>query len=135
LLSLFSHILFDTLAVITYHTPKPQKNDKFWILWHISIYTLSIISTIIFLELFWLGLLFANIFDIWDWLILRMIQKIKKKRDPASNWGDFLRFHNIVDNFRDTFFSWLPRRENKKSGVFIEISFVIIFTIIILFIL
>lgn len=122
--SFISHIFFDAIAVITYHTPKAQRRDMFWIVWHVLIYSVSIISTIVFFIPFWLSLLFANIMDIWDWLILRPIQKKKKIRKPNSQWGEKFYLHIIVDWFRKTFFNWLPKWNYKKSAVFIEISII-----------
>jgi hypothetical protein len=132
ILTFFSHIFIDAIAILTYHTPEPQKDDKFWVIWHIVIYSLSILSTIIFLKPFWLGLLFANIIDIWDWLILRPIQKRKRKNTPTSRWGNNLHAHKMVDWFRNTFFFWLPKWNYKKSGVLIEISIILISIFIII---
>ncbi|MFW9824888.1 MAG: hypothetical protein ACFFE4_18245, partial [Candidatus Thorarchaeota archaeon] len=78
---------------------------------------------------------FANIMDLWDWFILRPIQKRKKKKNPESNWGNNLYFHIIVDWFRDKFLYWLPRWNYKRSGIIIEIFTILITSLIIFFIL
>ncbi|MFX0028253.1 MAG: hypothetical protein ACFE8B_03520 [Candidatus Hermodarchaeota archaeon] len=130
-----SHIFFDAISIITYHTPEAQKKDNFWVIWHILIYSLSFLSIVIFLIPFWLSLLFANILDIWDWCIIRPIRKRKKKRDAASKWGENLYIHKMVDWFRITFFDWLPKWNYKKSAVLIEILIIMSLILIILYIL
>ncbi|MHA2005820.1 MAG: hypothetical protein ACXABO_07700 [Promethearchaeota archaeon] len=126
-----SHIISDSIAIITYHTPEVQKGDTFWITWHIIIYLLSIFSIIIFIP-FWLALVFANVMDIWDWFILRPIQNIKKKTHTDSIWGDKYYFHPIIDKFRDKFFYWLPKWNYEKGGVLIEICVIIMLVIFII---
>jgi hypothetical protein len=116
-----SHILVDAIAVITYHTPEPQKEDKFWVMWHYIIYAVSFLSIVFFLIPYWLSMLFANVMDLWDWFILRPIQKKKRKKKPESKWGDKYYFHRIVDWVRVKLFFWLPKRIYKKSGVIIEV--------------
>ena len=130
-----SHIIFDAISIITYHTPEAQKKDKFWIIWHILIYSLSLLSIVIFLIPFWLGLLFANIMDIWDWCIIRPIRKMNKKHNPSSKWGENLYTHKIVDWLRNTFFDWLPKWNYQKSAVLIEIFIILSLILIILYIL
>lgn len=130
-----SHIITDGIAVITYHTPEARNDDKFWVIWHIIIYAISIISIIIFIIPFWLAIIFANIMDLWDWFILRPIQKRKKKKNPESKWGNNLYFHIIVDWFRDKFLYWLPRWNYIRSGIIIEIFTIVITSLIIFFIL
>lgn len=130
-LAFLSHIFTDTIAIITFHTPEIQK-EKFWIVWHVIIYSLSILSTLIFMIPFWLGILFANIMDIWDWFILRPIRNRKKKKDPETNWGKKYYFHRIVDATRRTLFYWLPKWNFKKRGILIEISIIIVLTIFII---
>ncbi len=108
------HIITDAIAIITYHTPEIQKN-KFWIVWHVIIYFLTVLSMIIFVISFWLALLFSNIMDIWDWFILRPIQNRKKKINPETNWGEKYYFHRIVDATRNKIFYWLPKWNYKKG--------------------
>jgi len=127
-----SHIFIDAIAIITYHTPKIQK-DKFWIIWHVIVYTLSILSILIFVIPFWLGLLFANLMDIWDWFILRSIQNRKKKIVPETNWGEKYYFHRIVDKTRNKLFYWLPKWNYEKRGILIEISIIIISSVLVTF--
>jgi len=125
-----SHIFVDGIAIITYHTPDAQKGDKFWLVWHYIIYGVSLLSIIIFIIPYWLGMIFANIIDIWDWLILRPIQKRIRKKNPESKWGDKYYLHRTVDWVRDKLFFWLPVRNYKKSGILIEIFIIITLSII-----
>ena len=125
-----SHIIIDALSFITYHTPDPQKGDKFWLIWHYFIYVVSLFSIVIFIIPYWLSILFANIMDLWDWFTLRPIQKKIKNKNPESKWGDKYYFHRIVDWVRLKLFYWLPKRIYKKSGILIEISIIIVFAIL-----
>jgi len=115
-----SHYLIDILSKFTYHTPEARKDDKFWVTWHIIILIASIASLIIFFP-FWLGMLFANLVDIWDWLILRPIQKRIKKSKPDSKWGDNLYFHKGVDWLRDKLFSKFPNWNYKRQAIIFEL--------------
>ena len=125
-----SHIIVDDLSFITYHTPDPMKNDKFWLVWHYIIYAFSLISIVIFIIPYWLSLLFANIMDLWDWFTLRPIQRRIRKKSPESKWGDKYYMHQMADWVRLKLFSWLPKRIYKKSGILIEISIIIVFSIL-----
>ena len=125
-----SHIILDDLSFITYHTPDPMKDDKFWLVWHYILYALLLFSIVIFIIPYWLSILFANIIDLWDWHILRPIQKRIKSKNPDSKWGDKYYMHQIVDWVRLKLFNWLPNRRYKKSGIVIEISIIIVFTIL-----
>jgi hypothetical protein len=127
----------DTFSVITYHTPEAQKGDKFWLIWHYFIYAISLFSIVIFLIPYWLSMLFANVMDLWDWFILRTVQRKVKYKNPESNWGDQYYFHRIVDWVRGRLFFWLPKRNYKKSGIIIEIILIcglslIIFNLLVL---
>ena len=126
-----SHIITDSIAVITYHTPEVQKNN-FWIVWHVIIYTLSVFSLVIFIIPFWLSIFFANLMDFTDWYILRPIQKKKKKKNPETKWGEKYYFHRIVDATRNKLFYWLPKWNYKKGGILIEVLIIIILTIFII---
>jgi len=128
ILAFLSHIFVDAIAIITYHPPEIQR-DKFWIVWHVIIYILSILSIVIFVIPFWLGLLCANLFDLWDWFILRPIQNKKKKNVPETKWGEKYYFHRIIDATRNKLFYWLPKWNYKRGGILIEISIIIFLTI------
>ena len=131
ILAFLSHIFIDAIGIITYHTPEIQKG-KFWIVWHVIIYTLSIVSILIFMIPFWLSMIMANIMDIWDWYILRPIQNRKRKIIPETNWGEKYYFHRIVDAIRNKLFYWLPKWNYKKGGILIEILIIVVLVIIII---
>ncbi|MHA2290410.1 MAG: hypothetical protein ACXABG_16610 [Promethearchaeota archaeon] len=131
IVAFLSHVLVDALSVITYHTPEAQKGDKFWLIWHYFIYAVSLLSIVIFFIPYWLSILFANIMDLWDWFILRPIQKKIKKKTPESKWGDKYYFHQFVDWIRDNIFFWLPKRIYNKSGILIEILLIVSLSIVI----
>ena len=133
-LAFLSHIFTDAIAIITYHTPDIQKN-RFWIVWHVIIYFLSILSIVIFVIPFWLGLLCANLFDLWDWFILRPIQNKKKKNVPETKWGEKYYFHRIIDATRNKLFYWLPKWNYKKGGILIEISIIVVVVLLIIFLI
>lgn len=125
-----SHFISDALSKITYHTPEPHKEDKFWVIWHIIIYCSSILSIIIFVLPFWLGILFVNLPDLIDWFILRPIYSGKNKENPELKWEKKFIFHPIVDFIRDNVFFWLPDWTYKKASISVEI--ITIFTLSIL---
>ncbi|NVM18166.1 MAG: hypothetical protein HWN80_10650 [Candidatus Lokiarchaeota archaeon] len=128
-----SHIIVDGIAFITYHTPEVRKGDEFWVIWHYFIYAVSWFSIVIFIIPYWLSILFANIMDLWDWFILRPIQKKIRKKNPESKWGDKYYFHHIVDWVREKLFFWLPDRKYKRSGVLIEIFLICVLSISLIF--
>ncbi|MFX0017529.1 MAG: hypothetical protein ACFFBT_16090 [Promethearchaeota archaeon] len=130
----FSHFVIDTLAKLTYHTPESRKEDKFWLIWHILILTSSTAIIVVFIVPFWLGILLANLIDIWDWLILRTIRNRKRKKNPESNWANLNKYfiHNIIDWIREKPCSWLPNLNYKKYGIIVEIIFIVFLSILIL---
>ncbi|MHA1688125.1 MAG: hypothetical protein ACTSUN_02135 [Promethearchaeota archaeon] len=121
LFAFLSHFLIDALSKITYHTPEARKEDKFWVIWHVIILGVSIASFAIFILEFWIGMLFANLIDIWDWLIIRNIQNHKRKKDPESNWCQHCFFHPLADVLRDKLFFFLPNLNYKRIGIVPEI--------------
>lgn len=131
----FSHFIIDALAKITYHTPDAMKEDKFWVWWHIIVIILSISSLIVFIVPFWLGMLFANFVDIWDWLILRPLQNRKKKSNPDVTWGNNLYIHKVIDKFRDKTLFWLPNLNYNKKGVIPEIILICLLLVLIGFLI
>ncbi|UCC20615.1 MAG: hypothetical protein JSV62_04825 [Promethearchaeota archaeon] len=116
-----SHFLSDAFSKLTYHTPEAMKNDKFWITWHIIIYTASIVTFIIFFLPFWLGMLFVNLPDIIDWFILRPIKNKKKRESPDAIIKKNYSMHQISDWIRIKILFWLPDLTYKKYGVITEL--------------
>ncbi|TFF99504.1 MAG: hypothetical protein EU542_08975 [Promethearchaeota archaeon] len=127
-----SHIIVDAFSILTYHTPDAHKEDKFWLYWHIIIYALSGLSIVIFIIPFWLSLIFANLMDIWDWFIVRPIQKRKRKKNPDTVWENPLYLHGSADWVRKNLLFWLPKWNYKKGGIVIEIIIILIFSFLII---
>ncbi|MFX1551217.1 MAG: hypothetical protein ACFFB9_12740 [Promethearchaeota archaeon] len=117
----FSHFLSDALSKLTYHTPEAMKKDKFWIIWHIIIYSASIVTTIIFFIPFWLIMVSINLPDVMDWFILRPIQNRKKRKNPDSEKNKNYFFHQISDWIRNKLLYWLPDLTYKRYGVITEL--------------
>ena len=130
-----SHLVFDALSKITYHTPDARTDDKFWMIWHIIIYSVSLISLIVFIVPFWLAILFANIIDITDWFILRPIRKKRGIMQDNTNGQDLWWAHDHADWIRDKLLFWLPDWRFKYAGISIEIIVIICFSVILFFIL
>lgn len=62
--------------------------------------------------------------DIWDWFILRPIQRRREKKG-LDFWGKKMYFHITVDWVRNTILKRLPRRNYEKGGIIIEIIIII----------
>ena len=135
ILAYLSHLVVDALAKITYHTPEAHTDDKFWVIWHIIIYSISLISIAIFFIPFWLGMLFANLIDITDWFILRPLRKKRSRTQKDANNQDYWWAHDQADWIRAKLFFWLPDWHLKYASVSIEIIIIICFSLIIFFIL
>ncbi|MGQ4874883.1 MAG: hypothetical protein ACP6IY_12525 [Promethearchaeia archaeon] len=141
ILAFFSHFLIDTLAKITYHTPEPHKEDKFWVIWHIITIALIFIVIAIFffinvllIAFFLYGAFFANLVDIWDWMILRpKHNKFKKENPNGKFWGEKLYIHPIIDWIREKPFFFLPNWNEKKKGVIFEILTLTILSLLIFY--
>jgi len=133
-IAFLSHFIVDTFSKITYHTPEPHWDDKFWIAWNITVRVVGYITIIIFYP-YLLAIIFVNLPDIWDWTIVRRIQRrrnINGKIDYHHN--NF--FHRIVDKIREKTLFWLPNWIYEKKAVLTEIiidfalTFIIIFLVI-----
>jgi hypothetical protein len=136
ILAFFSHFLIDALAKITYHTPDARWNNIFWVGWHIFIFGISILATVWFFIPYWLGLLSANFVDIWDWLILRNIQKVKQRSENNHSedvWGEKYFIHSVIDKLRAKVFFWLPNWNYKKRGIIPELFLITVFWMLIYF--
>jgi hypothetical protein len=134
LFAFLSHFILDAIVNITYHTPDPQKGDKFWLFWRVFDLSGTAIISIIFFFPYVLGMLFANMMDIIDWLILRPIYR-KKVGQEEFDWNKNLGFHDLIAKFREKLLFWLPNWRYKKYGIITEliiISGFLIFIIILL---
>ena len=130
-----SHLVVDGFAKITYHTPDAHTYDKFWVVWHIIIYSVSLISLIVFIVPFWLAILFANLIDITDWFILRPIRKRRLNKQAEVNQQNLWYAHEQVDWIRNKLLFWLPDWTHKYTGGSIEIIIIISLSLLIFFII
>ncbi len=126
-----SHFVVDMFAKITYHTPEPQKGDKFWAAWGIIMVLvgISLLVWIIAIGLFFfflLGGIFANLVDIIDWFIIRPIQNKRKNNKGDARFFEKGFFHAIIDKLREKTLFWLPDWNYERKGVVPEIIIVII---------
>ncbi|MHA1377092.1 MAG: hypothetical protein ACTSRG_01805 [Candidatus Helarchaeota archaeon] len=113
----FSHFLVDIFGRITYHTPDPHPESKFWVVWHIIIFISSGIILVFFWIPYWIGMGASVIVDIYDWGFIRGVRYFKK--DP--NWAKKYQIHPIIDKIRSKLFFWLPDWNEKWYGVIPEI--------------
>ncbi len=133
LFAFFSHFLSDALSKLTYHTPEVMKKDKFWIIWHVIIYSASLVTLIVFFIPFGFAILFVNLPDIIDWFILRPLQNRKLKKDPNYEVEKKYLFHRISDWIRNKLFFWLPDLTYKRYGVINELIVITLLSILIWF--
>jgi hypothetical protein len=120
-LSLASHFFIDASSIITYHPPKADWKDWFWVSYHLIVYAGTIVILVFFLVDYWWTIIAANLPDLVDWVILRPI--FKKK--PF--------FHPIADKLRSVLYKKTPNWNYKRWTVIIEFAIVgVLLTAIIL---
>jgi hypothetical protein len=127
----FSHFLSDALSKLTYHTPEAMKTDKFWIIWHVIIYSASLVTLIIFFIPFWLAMLFVNLPDIIDWFILRPLQNRKLRKNSDYDVEKKYLFHRISEWIRKKLLYWLPDLTYKRYGIITELIIITLLSILI----
>ncbi|MHA1203032.1 MAG: hypothetical protein ACTSQ4_11005 [Candidatus Heimdallarchaeaceae archaeon] len=111
-LSFASHFIIDASAIFTYHPPKADWKDWFWVSYHLLIYIGSVVILVFFLVDYWWVIIAANLPDLIDWIIIRLFFK----KEPV--------FHPIADKLRDFLFKRTPNWNHKRWTIIIE--FVII---------
>ncbi|MBN2156792.1 MAG: hypothetical protein JW776_12185 [Candidatus Lokiarchaeota archaeon] len=107
-LSFASHFLIDASAIITYHPPKSDWKDPFWVSYHLVIYILTIVVAIYFWRAYWWTMIAATLVDIVDWIFLRAI--FKKKAI----------LHPIADKLRNFLYKKTPNWNYKRWTVIFE---------------
>ena len=107
-LSLASHFILDASSIITYHPPKPDWKDWFWVSYHLLIYAGSIVLLVFFLVDYWWAIIAAYLPDIIDWRILRPFFK----KEPVM--------HPIADKLRNFMFKRPPNWNHKRWTIIIE---------------
>jgi len=116
-----SHIFLDSLSIITYHPAVPKKT-VFWKVYHIFILVISILFVVFYIE-YWIGMLFASLPDIVDWLILRNYYWFVKK----DKRYDISVIHSkIIDKVSQKCFFWLPNLREKEWSVVNEFIILIV---------
>lgn len=108
LISVASHFFIDAASIITYHPPKADWKDWFWVSYHTIIYIGSIIILVFFLVDYWWTIIAANLPDIIDWLILRPIFK----KEPIC--------HPVADKLRAFLFRKTPNWNHKRWTIIFE---------------
>lgn len=111
-LSLASHFFIDASAIITYHPPKADWKDWFWVSYHVIVYIGTVIVLFFFLVEYWWTIIAATLPDLVDWLILRAIFK----KTPI--------FHPLIDKLRDILYKKTPNWNHKRWTVIIEFAIV-----------
>jgi hypothetical protein len=104
-----SHMVVDLFAKYTYHTKDPHPEDRFWVIWHIIIIILSVVTVVFWFNPYWWVIIFANLPDLIDWLILRGILK-------KTPW-----FHPWLDRWRPRL---LPGDDwfDRKPALLVEVG-------------
>lgn len=112
-IALLSHFILDSLAIMTYHPPNRQQT-KFWLYWHIFVYLTGIFFIIVALvsnPLLIVGIIGANVPDLWDWVLLRWILKSTNKK---------LYIHKFANKIRSIFKNHVPELTYSKIGILPE---------------
>ena len=129
LCALLSHFILDSLAIMTYHPPNRQ-HTNFWLYWHIFVYISGfflIIGSLYINSLFIIGILGANLPDLWDWVFLRAMIKSQNNK---------LYVHKYANKIRSLFKEQVPDLTFNKIGILPEliliifVSFILIITLV-----
>ncbi len=123
-----SHFFLDALSRSTYHPPE-RIHDNFWLMWHIFVYLTGLGIIILHFWNYWLGMLFANLPDLWDWYTLRNIASRKNNPD----WAKQYYLHPIADKVRSSLFMWMPNLIYKRTGIIPELILIILWFVILFF--
>ena len=118
-LALLSHFILDSLAIMTYHPPNRQQTN-FWLYWHIFVYLSGIFFIIIALAnnpIFIVGIIGANLPDLWDWILLRWLLKSTNKK---------LYVQKFANNIRSLFKDYVPDLTYNKLGIIPESILIIL---------
>jgi len=111
-LSLASHFFLDALSIFTYHPPKADWKDWFWVSYHTIVYVGSIVVLYFFLVEYWWTIIAANLPDLIDWIFMRLILK----KEPVC--------HPIADKLRSVFFRKTPNWNHKRWTIIIEFGII-----------
>ena len=107
-LSFASHFFIDASAIITYHPPKADWKDWFWVSYHVIIFIGTANVLIFFFVEYWWTILAANIPDLVDWFILRAVFKKESV------------FHPIADKLRTFLYKKTPNWNHERWTIIFE---------------
>ena len=130
-LAFFSHFFVDALAKITYHPPV-REPGRFWLIWHGFVYMVAFLLIMLYAIEYFIGMLAANLVDIWDWLFLRNYANHRNQPD----WGKQYYLHPLADRIRQLLFKKLPNLNHSRVGIIPELllfagwAIIYLFTII-----
>lgn len=119
-----SHILLDIVASITYHPPKAHTEDRFWVWFHIIVYSIAILLIVIFAHL-WYVLLLSCLVDVIDWFILRPVFGKKHKKI-----GSGIVHKTLIDPLTSAL--RIPNWRERKAAALVELSMDLILVLMIM---
>jgi hypothetical protein len=115
----------DALVKITFHTPEPHPEWRFWVLANTSFAVAALVTAIILFNPYWWAMLASSLVDIYDWTILRPAQAVKRKKTPEYSLEKWM-IHPHIEHFRDDHLKWVPNWLYEPKGVIPEIIIIII---------
>jgi hypothetical protein len=111
-LNLISHFIIDALAKVTYHPPN-REPGRFWLYWHLFVFGFGFFLILLYVQVYWMGIVAATFVDLWDWYFLRNYAN----RTSQPDWGKRYYLHPIADKIRGTLLSKVPNLNHSKVGV------------------
>jgi hypothetical protein len=125
-LGFLSHALVDPIAgKFTYHPPKADWNDKFWVSYHIGMYAFTVVIVIFFWQ-YWLGMVASIIPDILDW----GARALRKYKFFHLEWYDEPYVHNFINRPMLYLLKGFKGDTSKRTGVIPEIVLNIVLAIL-----
>lgn len=119
LVAFISHFILDSLAIMTYHPPNRQ-DTNFWLYWHIFVYisgAIFILGSLFINPLFIVGIIGANLPDLWDWILLRWLLKSTNKK---------LYIHKYAGMIRSLFKDYVPDMTYSSLGIIPEVCLILL---------
>ncbi|MCS6933700.1 MAG: hypothetical protein NZM35_00935 [Chitinophagales bacterium] len=124
----FSHGLLDKLAITTYHPPRADFSDAFWISYHVGVLLATIVAVYVYGARYGWGIIFAVLPDV-DWILIHG-QRLTGISLPFYQTPHI---HNFLNAFFDTVaapLSALPDyRHYPWAGIF-EIALIALFILL-----
>ena len=121
-LGLLSHGVLDKLARMTYHPPDPQPDDPFWVTYHKTLYTASVLVLIAGYRSYKQGMFWASAPDL-DWVVRWVSRRLPA---DAPLWEEPIlhkTLHRLIDSLPGlSLLNHLPDWRSKKKGALVEIT-------------